>query len=420
MDFLAKALNFLDRAYPFTAAGSLLTAAAVYLLGFGFGSGNLIAFILGAFALLLLTILVVDARLQAFRLHQLEPAWESAGGLYARLIDVTQTIHLGEIRPHYFYRFHFLISGELRAGREASLRFSEEAAGSREGAIDMPLYFPVSGVARVRGRLYLKDVFGLTRTRVGLEQERTLHVRPPALPGKPAFSFQNTASLESVKRARASDEEKYYMREYQPGDRLKDINWKASFKINELITRISPRSPDESKLLHVELRNFNAAERDSPEAIMHLNYAKSWLVSFLYQVKREHPDFQFRVVSADWVELIVSDSDIERLSHHLAELDFVKPRAMPQTQPVQERFVFTTAYDVQLAQNFDRGATVHLFRTTAPGADRSKVRSVRFMPVEYANAWPAPWVFRRASPPPGAVSSPRGRTFEEPLSVALF
>ncbi|MEQ9365776.1 MAG: DUF58 domain-containing protein [Leptospirales bacterium] len=420
--------------YPFTITGSVLFLISLYLVGYTFGTLNVFAAIFSTVSLLLLFVLVLDGRLQALRLQNPDVVWESSGPMVARLTDTKQRLHLGTSQPHWFYRFHFVIHGPFDAGREARFLLREEGASSRGSEIDIPLYFPVSGVARVVGRMYLKDVFGLTRARLGRDQQRTMHVQPPLLPGKPPLHFRNAASFESTRRMRNADEEKYYMREYQPGDRLKDLNWKASFRVGEMITRIAPKSPEESRLLHIELRNFSSAAQDSPAALLHLNFVKSWLLAFVSQVKREYPEFRFRIVTAQEVVLIESESDIHDFANRLAAMQYTRGAQMPQAATASEKFVFSTPYDKGLAAALQAGVIYNVFRTTnrasaagGAAADEKKIRRVRFLPLEHRVPYPGLWLFRRdakdhiaAGDASGSIVGRGGRLIEERLKVSLL
>ncbi|MCR9142960.1 MAG: DUF58 domain-containing protein [bacterium] len=423
--------------YPLTITGSILFAVSLYLVGYTFGTLNVFAAVFSTLSLLILFVLVLDGRLQALRLQNPDVVWENSGPIVARLTDIKQRLHLGTGQPHWFYRFHFVIRGPFEAGRDTSFLLREEGASSRGSEIDIPLYFPVSGVARVVGRMYLKDVFGLTRARLGREQYRTIHVQPPLLPGKPPLHFRNAASFESTRRMRNADEEKYYMREYQPGDRLKDLNWKASFRIGEMITRIAPKSPEESRLLHVEFRNFTSAPLDTPAALLHLNFAKSWLLAFISQIKRDHPEFRFRIVTAQDVILIESESDVHDFANRLASIAFVRGGVLAQGSGVagaSEKFIFSTPYDKGLAGALQPGVIYSVFRTTtrasASGeraADEKKIRRVRFLPLEHRVPYPGLWLFRRdgadhvaGSDVNAAVAGRGGRLIEERLKVSLL
>ncbi len=425
--------------YPFTVTGTVLFLIGIYLVGYTFGTLNVFAAVFATLSLGLLFVLTLDGRLQALRMQNPDVVWESSGPLVARLSDMKQRLHLGTSQPHWFYRFHFVIHGSFEAGRDVNFLLHEEGASSRGSEIDLPLYFPVSGSARVVGRLYLKDVFGLTRARLGRDQHRTLYVQPPLLPGKPPLHFRNAAAFESTRRMRNADEEKYYMREYQPGDRLKDLNWKASFRIGEMITRIAPKSPEESRLLHVEFRNFSSAAQDTPAALLHLNFVKSWLLAFLSQVKREHPEFRFRVLTAQDTILIESESDVQDFANRLATLQFSRASAgsqLPQAAPASEKFVFSTPYDKGLAASLQPGVIYNVFRTAArpapagqgPATDEKKLRRVRFLPLEHRVPYPGWWFFRRdakehtvaAGDAAGVVAGRGGRLIEERLKVSLL
>ena len=422
--------------YPFTSTGTILLLVSLYLVGYTFGTLNVFSAVFAAISLLVLFVLVLDGRLQALRLQEPDVVWESSGPLVARLTDMKQSLHLGSARPHYFYRFHFVIRGPFDAGRGVRFLLREEGASSQGTEIDIPLYFPVAGVARVVGRMYLKDVFGLTRVCLGEPQHRTLYVQPPLLPGKPPMQFRNTAAFESTRRMRTADEEKYYMREYQPGDRLKDLNWKASFRIGEMITRISARSPEESRLLHIEFRHFHSTALDSPAPLLHLNFSKSWLLAFMSQVKRDFPEFRFRVVTALEVILVESESDVLDFANRLATIQFVRGGTLAQTAPSSEKFVFTTPYDKGLVATFQAGVIYNVFRTASgastdagPGSGKPAIaRRVRFLPLEHRVPFPGWWIFRRD--PKGstlsgdaglnAVAGRGGRVLQERLKVSLL
>ncbi len=416
--FLFRLGRWLEFYYPFTITGSILFLSALYLAGLAFGTSNIYAFLFSALSFLLLFVLAFDGRLQAMRLQTMDVVWEARGGLIARQPEAKQSLHLGEARPHYFYRFHFVIRGTLKAGRNATFLIREEGSSSRGGEIDIPVYFPLCGPVDVTGRLLLRDVFGFTRTRIGRAQPRRFVVQPPLLADKPLPQFRNAASFESSQRFRNSDEEKYYMREYQPGDRLKDLNWKASFRFGEMITRISPKSPEESKLLHLEFRHFHPGAVDTPAALMHLNFLKSWLLAFLFQVKREFPEFRFRVVTADEVYLVESEDDIERFGETLAAIPFVRGKHVVPVAGSGERFVFSTPFDTGLNDSIVPGVIFNIFRTNFPSS--SEARRVRLLPMEQEHLpIPGPWIFRRESARPAPSVQGGGRFMEEKLKVSL-
>ncbi|MCP5485955.1 MAG: DUF58 domain-containing protein [Spirochaetales bacterium] len=422
---LPRFLKRLEYAYPLTGAGTLLLILAIYLLGDAFAgdSINLYALVISTLSLSVLALLVLSGRLQRFRAREPEIFWDTSAPLIARLSPMGQRVLLGDLKPYYFFRVHFRMQARLEAGRDADLYLSREGASSTGGEISIPLFLPVSGMMVTRGRLLLRDVFGLTRARLGEEVWQRLPVLAPTFPGKHPVSLRNAASLESARRQRSADEEKYYMREYIPGDRLKDINWKASFRFSELITRISPKAPEESRLVHVEFRNFSRAQADSALAILHLNYLKSWLLSFLGQLKRDYPEFNFRIFTAHESAVVESEADIADFARKLATLQYARQTTYGYTVPVAfEKFVFTTPFDGGLGHSLSGehpGVYYNVFRT-AFGTGRARERSVRFFLMEEINPLPGPWIFRRDAKEPVAGVPANGRLIEERLRFRLL
>ena len=143
------------------------------------------------------------------------------------------------------------------------------------------------------------------------------------------------------------------------------------------------------------------------------------------QIKRDSPDFQFRVAAADGLHEINDETDIDRFGAVLAALDYVAPMPLSDgPTAAQEKFVFTTPFDAGLGQSLHQeGGAVHVFRTAigdAP-AGGAKARRIRFLPLEQPNPWPGWWLLRREPRPPAAGDAGAGsRVVEERLKVSLF
>ncbi len=417
--WLEKIRNAIDY-YPLTVTGSLLLAAAFYLLYTAANGGNPFALLFSVISLVVILMLALDGRLQALRSGKLHILWDSAAPLYARMSGIEQRLFTGELSVHYFYRLHFSLRGYLDAGRSSRLYLYAEAASNTGGEIHLPLYFPVCGALHVRGQLFIRDVFGLTKTRLSGPQIRTLSVRPPFFSERSPMKLHSIFSSDTARKKQSSEDEKYYMREYIPGDRLKDINWKASIRVSELITKISPISQEESQLLNVAFRHFTQPGKDTVVSIMHLNYAKSWLLSFINAVKKEHPDYRFRIQTGAGVFFIETEQDMEKFAQTVSVLPFMsEPASFHETDVnIHEIFVFSTSYDSGLGafMGLWPSARFNVFRTTRGGS--GKTRKVRFF-GEGMGVLPGPWIFRPDKPkktPPAAV---RGSLIEEKLSVRL-
>lgn len=266
---------------------------------------------------------------------------------------------------------------------------ASEGSADADGLIRIPFYFPLCGVLRAQGTLSIRDLMGFVRVRLRDEPARDIVVKPPLFSVPEALRVDVTSSPEPSRKQQTSDEDKYYMREYVPGDRMKDINWKASFRLNELITRISPVAPEPSRLLRLELRPYSSAGV-SVVSLMHLNYAKSWLLSFLTAVQSKHPQYRFHITAGSHQQFVEDAGDLDELGRALAMVHF---------QPEQRRdavndelFIFSTAFDSTLPGYVASRAVAktHLFRTASGPKDARTVHLFHALPGT-------------ALPPPGSI-----------------
>lgn len=390
----------------------------------GFSEQNGYALVISAVSFLLLIFLVATGVIQAYRLRLATLIWNASNPPVARMESI-QRIDASEITVFYFFRIHFVIRGRFIAGNGSVFRYRAERSISGGDGADLNMYFPVSGTLDVRGGLVVRDVFGLIRISAGGEEKRYVPVLPPVFPDRPTGNLALMTSFESSRKQQSSDEEKYYMREYMPGDRMKDINWKASFRISELITRISPMSPEQSKLITIEFRNYSYLKYDSLESIIHLNFLKSWLISFLYAMKNAYPEYRFRVITSEGHTLLEDKNDIDRFTRTLAGLFYCDPaRSFGDDDNASvERYVFSTPYDRNLSGYLDSytGMRFHIFRTSFRSAG-GKTRRIRFFENPGPELLPGIWIFRfpgRRDERPATTG--HGRVMiEEAIRTTLF
>jgi len=163
------------------------------------------------------------------------------------------------------------------------------------------------------------------------------------------------------------------MREYIPGDRLRDINWKASSRIRELFARVSPDTHEQSRILTIYLRNFAEPQEISVEALAHSAYIGGWLIAFLRTSLREESDLTLRVMTARGAFTCADEEAVEKLSWELADLWLdPEPVGLPLEHSADQVIVFSTPFDT----GFDRFATrlgrttIHLFTTQLAGTGR--------------------------------------------------
>ena len=413
--------------YPLTLAGSLLLVAALYLLGRGLAQENSYGVLLALLALLVLTALSVTARLQAntFRRRQAHWHWDSSVALYARRAGLSQALITDSMRTLPFFRVHFAVRGTLKVGRKAVLRIQREISFAQGTRHPIGVYFPLCGTFACTGGFAVRDIFGLSRARFGEELSRKLAVQPASFTQKSVPVPEPSVGLEETSRKRSSEEEKYYMREYMPGDRFRDINWKVSSRLDKLITRISPVTQEKTTILPVVFRNFREKERENLDSIMHLNIIKSWLMAFLRTMKQEHSEMHFQITYGAGNWLLQSDEDIERFGWELSGVFFQREAgAVFQTPAEEEFFVFSTAFDRGLPAFLSSQAQArqYVFRTTTAeaGEDGESTAVVLFQPG--CACLPGSWVLRKEPglEAPRVPSPTLGRLEEEALSVRVL
>ncbi|MDH5654337.1 MAG: DUF58 domain-containing protein [Spirochaetia bacterium] len=417
--FLQRIYKTIHYYFPFTAAGTVYVSVSVYLLGTAFASGNVYAFLFSISSMVLLIILAFLARLQAFRMGSVQISWDSGNPLIARKIGGDQVLHLGEDSPLYFFRIHFVLKGILHAGRKAPLYYYREASASAGSHVSIPFSFPVSGRLDVGGHAVLHDIFGFVRARIGNAERRTLYVRPPVFSMKIPPRFENSFSLESSRNRRSSDEEKYYMREYMPGDRMKDINWKSSSRIAKLITRISPASPEQSKVIQILFRTGNPNPNDSLESVMHLNFIKSWLLSFIISLQGEGGDsFRFVVTTPEGSFEVDDPGDLDALSVRLSSIPYSNHEFdIPWEGIAHEVIVFATGYDRDLPHYIAShpGVNFRVFQTVRGKGKQS--RKISFFRQFDPTLFPGLWILRRQKPTAAGINDTGAR--KEKLSVSF-
>ncbi len=263
--------------------------------------------------------------------------------------------------------------------------------------------FPVSGAFHASGALAVKDVFGLTRGALPPQFERSIVVRPALQSDREQPRVEAQRGDENKSRLKSSDVERYFMREYIPGDRYRDINWKASSRFAELFTRISPVTQEKTKVITVHFRPYTSMKSDSLRSVFFLDRCKSTLLYFLRSVKHEHNDYQFLVYVGNDAREIETEEDIDNFASEIATAHYRNPHGEEITAPDDlhpgDVFIFTTAYDSGLPGFLTGvlpGARIRIYRTAIPGREKNR-DSRRIALIESADE-PVPaggWVLRR-------------------------
>ena len=428
------AFSALRRFYPFTLAGTLVLAAGVYLLGAGFMTSNVYALLLGVLLPLILLLLAALGRIQALRFERSAVRWDSSQTLIARKQGLAETVIVDRVKTFLFYRLHLTLRGRLQVSGNAYLSLFREIATVGGGPADIPLDLPLSGILHSRGSTSVRDVFGLTRSRFGAIYESTRPVLPESMQERERITVSATGGNEEQNRKAQQEEEKYFMREYIPGDRARDINWKASSRLAQLITRISPYTQEKSQVIRIEIRPYRRPREESLDSVMHLNRLKSRVVSFIRVLKQEHPEYSFDIVCADAKWRLDSEAELEGFARDLASV-FYRPDSggvLPSTSG--QLVIFSTPFDERLpAALGGYGKTVLHVATTA-GLDPRRRDAAERQPL-YGPVFSAPridlpvpgrWALRRervrsrlgkSIPVEAGVT---GTVTEDPIAVTLF
>ncbi len=360
--------------YPLTLGGSVLLILAALLLVRSFLIRDPYELVLSVIAIVVLAVLALLGRLQAAQFGKLHVQWDTSVPLVAQMPGESQQSVEAQrltgitMKPFLWYRVHFLVWGKLLAGRDAWMRMTHEVSTAGEAVVPLHFSIPLCGVLDATGVLYIGDIFGLTRARFGYPIRRRLSVEPAVFPEEINIHVEAAEKTEEKQSQLNSDEDKYYMREYAPGDRFRDINWKTSSRLHQLFTRIAPVALEQTKIIAVEFRNYRDAGPETLQSIVHLSHLKSWLVSFVRTVKEQNPDFIFQIVTGHGIKKVQSKEDISRFSEELAGMMFQGDpgvvEAVPQTDEI---FIFTTPYDRLLPALLPRYTqrTINIVRTLA-------------------------------------------------------
>jgi hypothetical protein len=225
--------------------------------------------------------------------------------------------------------------------------FAETTAARGEETARLALDFPMSGIFRGSGYCKLRDIFGLFSFPCGITLQRTINVRSaPCFGKKTQINAQSGA--EDRKTKNSTNEERFYMREYTPGDRLRDINWKSSEKIDALITRISPDNQEKVSRIEIYFRNFGPV-KPSLEALWLLDRAKARLSYFIRSLMDENSSFVFSVRSAQSSWEIEDSEDLEDFLEELAGISFFPAKNEGIVSAgAGDMYVFSTACDMGL------------------------------------------------------------------------
>jgi len=340
--------------YPFTALGTIVFVAGFVLAITGSAERDAYHITLGLLAMGVPALLAGAARLQARRFAAEEVQWDASAPLAAQALgrggSRTVAVRLSRTPVWFFFRVRCAVGGPYSTGRSFRFAFHNETNTPSGGRVEVPVRVPLTGSIEARRTTEVRDLFGLTRARFGPEERSAQQVLPPVAAFQSPPPVDASTGERETARTKTPDEQRYYMREYIPGDRFRDINWKASARVMTLITRISPETQEEARTLTVHIRHFQEDEGESLERSAHLDYITGWAISVMRTLRTERPGFRFRVVTARGIDEIESEEDLDLFAHAAAELSFAyEPSSVAAPDPAARTLlVFTTPFDTAL------------------------------------------------------------------------
>ena len=343
---------------PFTLPGFAVFAFAMAILVRSLAARNAYEIVLSSAAAALLLALWLAGKWAARRLAALEPVWNIPAPMRAAS-DEQWLIAGPDARIPRFFRLHFRVRGRFfpQGSPEGCPVFAETSMSTGGGA-SLSVSFPLGGLFRGETSCRLRDMFGFFSFPCGQARERTLKIRNAPCGAMP-LRIDAQSGAEDRRNKSANDEERYYMREYSPGDRFRDINWKSSDRINTLITRISPDNQEKITRIEVHFRNYGPVSLQQKRGAKGgpnmsdfwlLDRAKARLAWFLRKVKEEKASYVFHVSSAGASWDLNDDEEIEAFLEDLSAIPFFPTRnegnALPQAEG--ETYIFSTACDAAL------------------------------------------------------------------------
>ena len=363
---------------PFTLPGMAFFVITLVILIRSLANRNAYEIILSLAALAFWVVLGLAGTWAVRRLDALEPHWKIPQPLTAASREEWLVACPASGIP-WFFRLHFLVKGNFfPQGSPDGCRVFTETSLSRKTAMGssvksniahgrgapLSLCFPLGGLFRGECSCRLRDIFGLFSFPCGVNRERVLNVRSAPCDLR-ALQIKAQSGAEDRRSRNASDEERYYMREYTPGDRFRDINWKSSERIDTLITRISPDNQEKITRIEVYFRNYGpvvhgvsavhgskiknqSAKAGGPSIgdLWLLDRAKARLAWFLRKAKEEKASYVFHVRSAGRSWELKDDEEIDAFLEEFAVIPFSPAQNEdPASLAEGELYVFSTACD---------------------------------------------------------------------------
>ena len=384
----------------FTPPGFAVLVMGLVLLIRSLSARNAYEILLSAVMLVIWVTLGLVGLWRARRAALPEPMWKPPFPFAANTQEETLITGLGFAAP-WFFRLHVIVRGRFfpSGAVDGCPVFVETTVPRRSHSVTLSISFPMSGTFRGEVSCRLKDIFSFFSFRCGTKQQRTVNVvAAPVL--RKQLKMVPQSGAEDRRTKSSDDEERYYMREYAPGDRFRDINWKSSERVDTLITRISPDTHEKTCRIEVYFCNYGPSRASLGELWL-LDRAKARLAQFLRLLKESDDGYIFDVHTAQGNWELKEKDELELFLEKLAGFPF-SPAAEenPVTSDPGELYVFSTACDESLHSFLfachPRPVSLFLSESAAPGQNPDEVETLAIRDFPLAGCIPSPkWFFRK-------------------------
>ena len=301
----------LRRFYPLSFFGTLIIVSGLLLLGNGLLFSDGFAVVIGALAFLLCLCLSGAVLFQTAGRLRDAIHWNSGGNLIAFLRNENHSAFLSSWDLPPFLRFHISLRARLLVGNLLLYHFHRDYCFHGTERLPLEIVPPVPGRMQMKGEFYLSDIFGITRRSILFLDKRSAHVLPPGEGMSEVDLIRTSQSEDDKQMTKKSETEKIFIRDYQPGDLARDINWKASGRIHKLLTRIPPESESLSRLIQILLL--------ADSRILELAYLKSLVRGFIDRMLSNDANAIFRIWLHNNQYEVNNDDSMELFLKALAE-----------------------------------------------------------------------------------------------------
>ena len=403
----AKALNRIRFRPAFTPVGFALIVIGLFLLIRSLLTRNAFEVLLSVVITLIWILLFAIGYWGKRRLAALEPKWKPPFPFTANTQEES-LISGFDINLPWFFRLHVLVRGRFfpSAAANGCPVFAETAVRQGSASVNLLLSFPMSGIFRGEVSCRLRDIFGFFSFRCGNPQKRSAAIACAPILKKP-LKIDPQSGAEDRRHKNSDDEERYYMREYAPGDRFRDINWKSSERIDTLITRISPDNNE--KVCHIEVCFRNYASSDtSLEDLWLLDRCKARFSQFLRMLKESDDSYIFTVHTAQGTWELDDFQALENFLEELLSMPFVTPvnqssGPSESGKNAAELYIFSTACDETLpsflAACHPRRISLFLVEAASRDLKNEEVETLALREFPLKSCLPLPkWLFNKKRP----------------------